>query len=262
MLALRMLVAFPFFAVMALQRREANAPRLTRADGLRIVALGMMGYYLASYLDFLGLELISPTLERLIVYLNPTLVLFIGLMFFGRKVTLRQVIALTVSYLGIVFAVGADLHMGGGRNTLIGSFWVFLSALAYAIYLVGSGEMVRRVGPLRLTAYASCVACAACLVQFIILRPLAALEVPAAVYWLSLLNGTVCTVLPVFAVMLAIRRVGAATTSQIGLVGPVATIALSALVLGERLGIPQVIGTALVMSGVYIVSRPVATGEK
>jgi drug/metabolite transporter (DMT)-like permease len=256
-----MLVAFPFFVFAAWHSGRSSATPLTNGDKWKILGLGLTGYYLASYLDFLGLELISPTLERLILYLNPTLVMLIGLVLFRRSVAARQLLALSISYLGIVFAFWADLSVSG-RNVILGSVWVFLSALAYAIYLVGSGEMVRRVGPIRLTAYASCVACLACVAQFCILRPITALSYPPGVYWLSLLNGSLCTVLPVFAVMLAIRRIGAARAAQVGLIGPVSTIAMSALILGERMGIGQVVGTVFVMGGVYIVSRQAPTGEK
>lgn len=261
LLALRMLVAFPFFVAAALWRTAPDAARLSRVDVVKIVGLGVVGYYLASFLDFLGLELVSPTLERLILYLNPTLVVLLGLIFFKRPVRLRQVVALAVSYLGIVVALFSDLRIGG-RNVLLGSFLVLCSALSYAVYLVGSGEMVRRVGAIRLTAYASCVACVCCLLQFAAMRPLSVLDLPAPVYWLSLLNGSVCTVLPVFVVMMAIHRIGASAVAQIGLVGPVATIVLSVLVLDERMGWGQVIGTVLVMGGVFIVSRRVATGDQ
>lgn len=261
LLALRMLVAFPFFAAAALWRAPAGSTRLNRTDALKIVGLGIMGYYLASFLDFLGLELVSPTLERLILYLNPTLVLLIGLVAFKRPIRVRQVLALLVSYLGIVVALASDLRIGGS-NVLLGSFLVFCSALSYAVYLVGSGEMVRRVGSIRLTAYASCVACACCLIQFAAVRPLSVLALPAPVYWLSLLNGSACTVLPVFLVMMAIQRIGAATVAQVGLVGPIATIALSALVLDDHMGLGQIIGSVLVMGGVFIVSRKDPTGDQ
>ncbi|MEL1265189.1 DMT family transporter [Pseudoxanthomonas putridarboris] len=253
LLALRMLVAFPVFALMGAWAARRAAP-LATADRWRIVLLGFLGYYLASFLDFAGLAYITATLERLILYLTPTLVALIGLLAFRRRITRRQLVALLVSYVGVALAFGHDLQLGGG-NIALGSALVFGSALAYALYLVGSGELVNRVGAVRLTAYASSVASVLCLLQFALLRPLDALVLPAEVYALSLLNGTVCTVLPVLAVMMAVARIGSSLASQVGMIGPVSTIVLSMLLLDEPMGPWQVAGTVLVMAGVFVVSR-------
>lgn len=254
LLALRMLVAFPLFALMAAwAARRATRP-LTPGERWRIAGLGFLGYYLASFLDFAGLAYISATLERLILYLTPTLVLLIGWAAFGRRPRRAQWIALLVSYLGVALAFGHDLQ-SGGNGILIGGALVFGSALAYALYLVGSGEMVGKIGAVRLTAYASSVASVLCIGQFLLLRPLSALVLPSEVYWLSLLNGTLCTVAPVLMVMLGIARIGSGLAAQIGMLGPVSTIVLSMVVLGEPMGPWQVAGTSLVLGGVLLVSR-------
>ncbi|UKE46067.1 DMT family transporter [Xanthomonas cerealis] len=254
LLALRMLVALPCFAAMALWAAR-RAPPLQRGDRWRICALGVLGYYVASYLDFLGLAYITATLERLILYLTPTLVLLIGVLVFRRRPQRRQLWALVLSYLGVLLAFGHDLQVGGAR-TAWGSLLVFGSAMAYALYLVGSGHVVARIGAVRLTAYASLVACVLCIVQFLLLRPLHGLLLPTPVYALSLLNGSVCTALPVLATMLALRRIGSGLASQIGMLGPVSTIVLSVLLLGEAMGPWQIAGTLLVLGGVLLVSRP------
>lgn len=256
LIALRMLVALPLFAAIAwwVGRRGDQEP-VARSDRWKIVALGFLGYYLASYLDFLGLAYVSASLERLILYLNPTLVLLIGMVMFGRRATRHQLGALVIGYAGVVLAFAHDYQLHGSSIAL-GSALVFGSALAYAVYLVGSGELVRRIGPIRLTAYASCVAAVLCVVHFGATRPLALLfQQPAPVYWLSLLNGTVCTVVPVFAVMMGISRIGATSAAQVGMVGPVSTIVLAWLVLGEHLGPYQIAGTVLVLVGVFVVSQ-------
>jgi drug/metabolite transporter (DMT)-like permease len=256
LITLRMLCALPFFIVMGIYAaRRPGTVSLTRRDQGAVLALGVLGYYLASYLDFLGLEYVSASLERLILYLNPTIVLFIGLLFFGRRVRPRQVVALLIGYAGVVLAFTHDFRLGGS-NVVLGSALVFASALSYALYLVGSGEIVKRVGTLRLTAYASSVASICCIAHFLVTRPLGLLvELPPPVYGLSLLNGTACTVLPVFAVMAGISRVGASIASQVGMIGPVSTILLANVFLGERMGPTQVVGTILVMIGVFIVSQ-------
>jgi len=254
LLALRMLVALPFFLLMAAWARRRDRVRLVRADALRIVALGFFGYYLASFLDFAGLAYITATLERLILYLTPTLVLAIGFVVYRRAVSRRQVLALVVSYAGVLLAFAHDRALGGS-NVALGGALVLGSALSYATYLVGSGQLVARVGAVRLTAYASSVACALCLVQFALLRPWSALQLPAPVWWLSLLNGSLCTVVPVLAVMLAIDRIGSGLAAQVGMLGPVSTIVLSLLVLGEPMGPWQMAGTVLVMGGVFVLVR-------
>lgn len=254
LLALRMLVALPCFLAMGVWAARRAAP-LQRGERWRIFVLGVLGYYLASYLDFLGLAYITATLERLILYLTPTLVLLIGMVAFGRRPPRQQLWALALSYLGVLLAFGHDLQVGGAR-TAWGGLLVFGSALAYALYLVGSGQLVARVGAVRLTAYASSVASVLCIGQFLLLRPLHALALPHEVYWLSLLNGTLCTALPVLAVMMAVQRIGSGLAAQIGMLGPVSTIVLSVCLLGEAMGPWQIAGTVLVLIGVLAVSRP------
>jgi drug/metabolite transporter (DMT)-like permease len=257
LLALRMLVALPFFGLMALwTRRDVGRVRLDSSDRWRIIGLGFSGYYLASFLDFAGLEYITATLERLILYLTPTLVLLIGMIAFKRRASRRQIIALLISYVGVTAAFSHDLH-SGGSDIALGSVLVFLSAMSYSIYLVGSGQLVARVGAMRLTGYASSLACIFCIAQFLLTHSFVVLmNLAPDLYWLSLLNGTVCTVLPVLAVMLAIARIGSALAAQIGMIGPVSTIIMSTLLLGEPMGLWQVIGTLLVMSGVFLVTLP------
>ncbi len=258
LLALRMAVALPLFLLMAAWAAR-RAPPLDRGDAWRIVGLGFFGYYLASFLDFAGLAYITATLERLILYLTPTLVLLIGALVARRRPGRRQLLALAISYVGVGLAFGHDLVVGGG-NVALGSALVLGSALAYAVYLFGSGEIVGRVGAVRLTAYASSVACVLCIAQFLLLRPLEALALAPEVLWLSLLNGTVCTVVPVLAVMLAVKRIGSGFAAQVGMIGPVSTIVLGMLLLGESMGPWQVAGTALVLLGVFVVTAP--TGRR
>ncbi len=257
LLALRMLVALPFFVAMGAWAARRAQP-LSRGDLWRVAVLGFSGYYLSSYLDFLGLQYISATLERLILYLSPTLVVLIALVVLRQRPTRLHVAALLVSYLGVLLAFGHDIQLEG-RRTLIGSALVFASALSYAAYLFGSGQAVARIGAVRLTAYASTVACALCIGQYLLLQPLAALgQQPAPVYWLSLLNGTVCTVLPVLAIMVGVKRIGSSLAAQVSMLGPVSTIVLSVWLLDEPMGPWQSAGTVLVLLGVLLVGSGVA----
>lgn len=257
LLSLRMLVALPFFVAMGAWAAR-RAPALSRGDLGRVALLGFSGYYLSSYLDFLGLQYISATLERLILYLSPTLVVLIALLVLRQRPTRLQVLALLVSYLGVLLAFGHDIQLDG-RRTLLGAALVFASALSYAVYLFGSGQAVARIGAVRLTAYASTVACVLCIGQYLLLQPLAALgRQPPPVYWLSLLNGTVCTVLPVLAIMLGVKRIGSSLAAQVSMLGPVSTIVLSVWLLDEPMGPWQGAGTVLVLLGVLLVGSGVA----
>jgi len=253
-LMLRMLFALPLFVALAWWASR-DKPALTRRDVLAVVGLGFSGYYLASFLDFAGLAYISASLERLILYLNPTLVLFLGVVLHGRRVTRQQLIALGVSYSGVLLVFGRELT-DLGPDVVLGAALVFGSALSYAIYLVQSGQEVTRLGALRLTGLATTVACLLCIGQFVVLRPVASVfEVPAPVLWLSLLNATACTFAPVILVMLGIERLGAGLAAQAGLVGPMSTILMGVLILGEPMTPWIVAGTLLVLAGVTLLAR-------
>jgi drug/metabolite transporter (DMT)-like permease len=253
LIALRMLFSVPFFAAVALWKARTEAP-LSNADRGRIVLLGLIGYYLSSFLDFLGLQYISAALERLLLFLTPSFVLLISFFFLKKKISKLEWIALAIAYLGTVLVFIHDAKIGG-PNVVLGSAFVLASALCYAFYLLLSGELVRRAGALRLVAYAMCVSSAACIVQFFLLRPSSMLVQPAAVYSLSLVNAVLCTVMPVFLTMIAVARIGATTTSQAGMIGPVSTLFLGAVILAEPIAAIQLAGTALVLVGIYLLSR-------
>lgn len=254
----RMLFALPLFLALAWwatfrQGGGAKHP-LTRQDWLGILGLGVTGYYLASFLDFWGLSYISASLERLILYLNPTLVLLLGWLIYGRRISTTQAVAMAVSYAGVLLVFGHEADFAG-PDAALGALLVFLSAISYAIYLVYSGEMVKRLGSMRLVGLATSVACGLCLLQFVILRPLGAAQVAPEVIWLSVLNATACTFAPVVMVMMAIERIGAGLTAQTGMIGPMSTIAMGVLILGEPFNGWIVAGTVLVVSGVFLVTR-------
>jgi len=249
----RMLFALPLFLVMAWWASRGK-PALTRRDWLGILGLGFTGYYMASFLDFWGLQYISASLERLILYLNPTLVLVLGWVIFKRRIGHLQAVAMAVSYGGVLLVFGHEVSFDG-TQTLVGGGLVFASAVSYAIYLVYSGEMVQRLGSLRLVGLASTVACVLCIAQFGLLRPLEAALVAPEVIGLSVINALACTVAPVLMVMMAIERIGSGLAAQIGMVGPMSTIAMGVWILGEPFNSWILAGTVLVVAGVLVVSR-------
>jgi drug/metabolite transporter (DMT)-like permease len=252
----RMLFALPIFAVMAWWASRGK-DALMRNDWLGIFGLGFTGYYLASFLDFAGLAYISAALERLILYLNPTLVLLLGWFLYKKRMSSLQIWAMALSYAGILLVFGHEINIQTVNDsaTALGALLVFGSAVSYAIYLSYSGEMVKKLGSMRLVGLATTVACLLCIGQFAVLRPLSAMVVAPQVIWLSVLNATLCTAVPVLAVMMAIERIGAPLTAQTGMIGPISTIVMGVFILGEPLNAWIIVGTVLVLGGVYLVSR-------
>jgi drug/metabolite transporter (DMT)-like permease len=249
----RMLFALPLFVLLGWWAGRGRPP-LARRDWAAIVGLGFCGYYLASFLDFAGLAYVSASFERIVLYLNPTIVLLLGWLVYGRRVGARQLVALALSYAGVLVVFGHELRLEGS-NVALGALLVFGSALSYAIYLLYSGEVVQRIGSLRLTGLATTVACLFCIAQFALLRPLSAAAVAPPVIWLSVLNATACTFAPVLMVMMAIERIGSSMAAQTGMVGPLSTILMGVLILGEPFTPWVAVGTVLVLGGIWLLSR-------
>lgn len=249
----RMLFALPMFLALSWWAGRGQ-PALAGRDWVTILGLGFSGYYLASFLDFAGLAYITASLERLILYLNPTIVLALGFVLFKRQVTRKQLVALAVSYAGVLLVFGHEVTFAGA-NVALGAALVFGSAVSYAVYLVYSGEEVKRLGALRLTGLATTVACLLCIAQFFILRPVAAMQVAPEVIWLSVLNATLCTFAPVLMVMMAIERIGATLAAQTGMIGPLSTILMGVAILGEPFTAWVAAGTLLVLAGIWLLAR-------
>lgn len=260
----RMLMALPIFALMAWWCSRGQAA-LSRRDWLGVLWLGFTGYYLASFLDFAGLQYVTASLERLILYLNPTLVVLLGVVLYRRRVSAQQMLAMGISYGGVLLVFGHEVLLQGAQtasSVAWGATLIFLSAVSYALYLSYSGELVQRLGSLRLVGLATSVACVLCLLQFVLLRPLSAALVAPEVLWLSLLNATLCTALPVVMVMMAIERIGSGATAQTGMVGPMATLFMGWLILGEPMNGWVIAGTVLVLLGIFTFNTPWQAGFK
>ena len=253
-LALRMLLSLPFFwtAVYWQSRRQASLP-LTRQDILTVIFLGFVGYYLSSYLDFLGLQYITVGLERIILYLNPTIVLLISLVFLKKTIVPKQWVAMGFAYAGVILVFSQDIRWDSHQVTW-GGLLVFGSAVAYAIYLIFAGEIVQRVGSIRLVALASTSSACFSLLQALLLNPSALWTQAPEVYQLSLFNGAFCTFAPMLLVMLSVNRIGPGLTSQAGMLGPIATIFLGWYFLNETMSFIQILGMMVVLGGVAILA--------
>ncbi len=255
LLAMRMLLAAPFFALLAFWvARHGEGAAVGARDARAIVGLGIIGYYLASLFDFFGLQYITAALERLVLFVYPTIVVLISAIWLGRRITARDVFALVVTYAGVALVFVNDLATQQG-NVVLGTLWVLLSAVCYASYLVMSGQLVMRIGSVRLACYAGLVSSVAVVLHFLVVRDaVVLLQQPPAVWWLSLLMATVATVFPVVMMTDGIRRIGSSHASMLGAIGPVSTIALGAVFLGEPITVIQLAGAALVLIGVLAIS--------
>ena len=254
LIALRMVFSLPFFVAMAFWvRRDAARTPLTSRDWRAVLFLGFLGYYLASFLDFLGLQYISAGLGRLMLFLYPTITVLLSALFLGKYVSRRDIAALAISYAGLALVLSQGFA-GENRNLMLGALLVLGSALCYAVYLVSSSQVVTRIGSVRFTAYATGMASLLCILQFLLLRPLSALQLPPQVYGLAAAMALGCTVLPVFVTSEALRRIGANRVAIIGAAGPVTTIFLGWLGLEESMTLLQFAGAALVLAGVLLIT--------
>ena len=255
LLALRMVFALPVFLWVGIQAHRTAPPMTAKEKGM-LVVLGLLGYYGASILDFMGLRYISAGLERLILFTYPTLTVMIGVLFLGKSLSRKEILAIGFSYAGIALAFVHDLSMTETLETLlIGSAFVFASALSYAFYLAGSASMIQRLGAARFTALAMLVSTLGTLLHFFISQPLSALIQPAPIYFYGVAMAVFSTVLPVFMQSAAIRMIGASRAVLLGSVGPMATIFFGWWLLGEPVSVYQMAGTGLVLIGVLLISR-------
>lgn len=254
LIALRMTLSVPVFMLIAVWT-TLRSPRLSRRDLVRVALLGVIGYYGSSMLDFMGLQYITAGLERLILFLTPTFVLLLGVVVFGRRVTARQWMSMAFAYAGIVLVFWHDVSLGGD-GVVLGAGLVFAAAVLYAIYLVYSGELIQRVGTLRLVALAMTMSSVLSIGQYFVLRdPSSLWQQTGAVWGLSAVNALFCTVLPVVLTMFGVARAGAGNAAQAGMVGPVSTLFLAVWILGEPMSVLQMAGTVLVMIGIFLLSR-------
>src|SRR5690606_13660838 len=254
----RMMFSLPFFlAVAVVQAHRARAGKLSRLnarDAVLVLVLGFIGYYLSSYLDFLGLQYITAGLERLILFLAPTFVLLISSVYLKRRITAWQWLAMALSYVGVVLAFIHDLSFAGS-SVMLGAALVLGSAFTYAIYLICAGEVLGRIGSTRLVAYAMSASAVYVMIHFFSQQGWQGLIQPAPVYWLSLIHAIFNTVLPTFMVMWAVARVGAPMTSQLGMVGPVSILFLAWWLLDEPITTLQVLGTLFVLTGMLVLGK-------
>jgi drug/metabolite transporter (DMT)-like permease len=254
LLMLRMLFSLPFYLVAVwLVSRKENQPPLTRKDWLMILAMGILGFYLSSLFDFIGLQYISAGLERLILFLYPTFTVLINTWLFKNRLNRTQFIALVLTYLGIGIAYFGELQLDTSNPQFVfGSFMIFLCAITYACYLVGSGRMVQRVGVTRYTAYAMLTATAGIFIHFLVMQDVRDVQF-STLGWYSVFIAVFATVLPSFMMSNAMKRIGSNNVSIITSIGPISTVIQAHFFLGEKIISAQIAGTVLVIAGVLLI---------
>ncbi|EQA64480.1 DMT family transporter [Leptospira alexanderi] len=249
-LALRMLFAIPFFAWIAYRSGNTNKNfvNLTKKDWGLILVLSFLGYYLASLFDFIGLEYISAGLERITLFVYPTIVLIIGSILFKRKIKRAEIFAILLTYSGIVVAFIGDIQ-AEGPNATKGVLFVLGSAIAYALYLVGSESLIPKLGSVRFTSYLMLLSGSIVIIHFLITRHPASLIQPTNVYLYGLALGVLTTVIPAYFTTEGIRMIGSGKAAIVGSVGPMSTILLAWIFLGEPVTFSGLVGTILVLTG-------------
>lgn len=260
LLLLRMIFAFPFYVAVLIcisrcKQKENQAISNKQTPWIRVILLGFVGYYLASYFDFLGLKFISASLERVILYAYPTIVLIISALIGKKRVTIHQFVAVAICYLGIFIAVRFGTQESTESNLVFGVILIFLSATTYAIYLVGSGQLIPQMGVWKFTSMAMLVSTGCVVIHCLFTVPLPKIaSYPPEVYGYAFAMATFATVIPSFLISEGIKRIGASNAAVIGGVGPISTIILAAIFLGETFTTAQLIGTLFVVAGVAYVS--------
>lgn len=251
-LLLRMLFAFPFYLIIAFKYNKDNQP-ITKKDYGWLLLFGLVGYYLASYFDFVGLSYIKASLERIVLFLYPTIVLLLNRIFLKKPITKVQVLAILLTYIGVVIAFVDELEFSG-NNVYKGVFFIVLSAITYASYLVGSGWLIPKFGVAKFTANAMLISCFSVFIHFTVVSDVNLLGLPWQVYTYGFLIAFFSTVIPSFLVSKSIKMISSSNFAIVAGVGPISTIILATIFLDEKLTFLQMIGALVVITGIVILS--------
>ncbi len=254
LLLFRMLFSLPFYIIIAIFNTSSRSDHIKPNAYLWVVFFGFIGYYLASYYDFLGLQYIKAGLERIILFMYPTLVIIISKVFFKDKITKQQVLAILLTYVGVLITFWGELQLDA-PDLILGVFLIFLSALTYAIYLVGSGWLIPKFGVITFTSYAMIASSLCVLIQYLIFDRGDLLNYPLELYLICIAMAIFSTIIPSYLVSAAIARLGASNFSIIASLGPFSTIILAYFFLGENMSVIQIIGAVIVIFGIYIVAQ-------
>ncbi len=257
LLALRMVFSLPFFAISAYasSSKQTNV-KFTPRQWVSVAAIGCLGYYISSLLDFLGLQYVTAGIERLILFIYPTLVMLMSSLIFKEKIKPIQWVALVITYVGLLIAFFSevDLQSAQSNNFILGSLLIFICAFTYAAYIVGSGRLIPMVGAAKFNSYAMSFASIGVLLHFFLNSDISLWGFPSLVYVYSFLMAILSTVVPSYMVVEGIKRIGSDNTAIVGSIGPVSTLVLAYFFLQETISPFQIVGTVMILFGVLLVS--------
>lgn len=255
LLAIRMAFSLPFFLIIAaLSSNKKDNVKFTRSQWIYIAVIGCFGYYISSLLDFTGLQYVSAGIERLILFVYPTFVLLISIVWFRKKANKAEWLAVFITYIGLVIAFIGEARFQNSSEFYFGSICILICALTYAIYIAGSGSLIPTVGAVKFNSYAMSFAAAAVLIHFMLTSTQSIIGLPFSIYAYGFFMAVVSTVIPSFLVSISIKRLGANTTAVIASIGPVATIIQANLLLGESVSGLEIAGTVFILAGVLLIS--------
>jgi drug/metabolite transporter (DMT)-like permease len=260
-IGLRMAFSLPVYVVLSWVGSRRAPTRPTRRQLAQVATLSLAGYYVATYLDFVGLTLISAGLERVILFLHPAIVVLIASRLHARPIARREVLAMLLGYAGIALVFSSELHGVHGAHAMAGALVVLVSSIAYAAYLAFSESVAKSLGTTRFTGLTMTLACVVGVAQSVVSFSGDAHALPRDAIWLCAGIAAFATVIPTWLLNEAIQRLGAGRASLLGMSGPVVTMVLEAVVLGEPASSLDLLGTACAMAGVFALTmRPSAGG--
>ena len=258
LLALRMLFSLPFFVVSAAftSRKDTNI-KFTPKQWLIVAVVGLLGYYVSSLLDFLGLQYISAGMERLILFIYPTLVLLMSAVFFKQKINRYQWLALVITYVGLALAFYSEVDWSTEQNNdfYFGAILIFLCAITYALYIVGSGQIIPQVGAAKFNSYAMTFASVGVLLHYAIASDTSLFNLSPMIYFYSIMMALVSTVIPSYLVTEGIKRIGSDNAAIVGSIGPMSTILQAYILLHEPIFVLQIVGTLLILAGILLIGK-------
>ncbi len=255
LLMLRMLFSLPVFLIVGLFALRNNRKSQSNliAHKWKVLVLGLLGYYIASYLDLKGLKYIDASLERIILFMYPTLVVLFSFLIYKIVIRRIQVIAIIITYIGILIAFRGNIEVNNSSSLVTGALYVTGSSIAYSLYLVGTGDLSIRLGTKVYTSISMSIAALAIIIHNSIVNGFNLFDFLPQVYFYALLISVIGTIIPSYLIVEGIRRIGANNSSIIGSIGPVSTITLAIIFLDEKISLIQGVGSLIVIVGVLVI---------
>lgn len=254
-LYMRMLFAFPFIVLVGFfYEKTRKTAFVSWKDISKVAAISVLGYYISALFNFVGLTYIDASIERLVLFLYPTMVIFLSMIFLKKAVTIKQIVAIAFSYLGLMVAFADKLMVPNKAGFWFGVTLILLSSFTYAIFLTISDGLIKKVGSMRFTTIATLTMCICMIVHAMVVGKTHIASYDHHVIWYCLLMAVLSTVIPVYLFNYSMSRLGASNVSIISCLGPVVTLMLSAVMLKEVITLWQIIGTIIIMGGILIVN--------